>query len=408
MEVASHFVKKGTPCIITLLDCTKAFDKCKFDILFQKLAERNLSPILIRVLIFVYEEQKAWVKWGKARSRSFGIVNGTRQGSVLSPALFSVYMDKLIMRLRRSGVGCHLGEVFCGVTGYADDLLLLAPSRSAMETMLRICEDYADENNLEFSTDPDPAKSKSKCIFLQGNMKQPKPVNLKLYGVDLPWVKTATHLGHELSEDCNMEQDMKCKRGEFIDKSTTVRETFSFAQPNQILEAVRTYCCSLYGAMTWSLYTDKARQVFNTWSTCVKLAWGVPRATHNYLVDNLLSAGIPSLRLSILARFCKFFESVKTSNSMEVRLVASLASVGIRTDTGSNLFGIRKEFNLDPKDNHLWLLRSTILGSTSAVPEQDTWRIRCMKNYLEQKYQLDARHEDTSEITGLIDSLCSS
>ena len=239
-------------------------------------------------------------------------------------------------------------------------------------------------------------------------MKQPKPVNLKLYGVDLPWVKTATHLGHELSEDCNMEQDMKCKRGEFIDKSTTVRETFSFAQPNQILEAVRTYCCSLYGAMTWSLYTDKARQVFNTWSTCVKLAWGVPRATHTYLVDNLLSAGIPSLRLSILARFCKFFESVKTSNSMGVRLGASLASVDIRTATGSNLFGIRQEFNLDPRVNHLWLLRSTILGSTSAVPEQDTWRMRRMKNYLEQKFQLDARHEDTSEITGLIDSLCSS
>ena len=111
MEVASHFVKRGTPCIITLLDCTKAFDKCKFDILFQKLAERNLPPIVIRVLIFVYEEQTAWVKWGKARSRSFGIVNGTRQGSVLSPALFSVYMDKLIMKLRRSGVGCHLASV---------------------------------------------------------------------------------------------------------------------------------------------------------------------------------------------------------------------------------------------------------------------------------------------------------
>ena len=87
---------------------------------------------------------------------------------MLSPALFSVYMDNLIMKLRRSGVGCHIGGVFCGVTGYADDLLLLAPSRSAMETMLKICEDYAEENNLEFSTDPDPVKSKSKCIFYAG------------------------------------------------------------------------------------------------------------------------------------------------------------------------------------------------------------------------------------------------
>ena len=106
-------------------------------------------------------------------------------------------MDDLLVRLRKAGVGCHLGGVFCGAVGYADDLLLLAPSRSAMEKMLGICESYAEENNLEFSTDPDPEKSKSKCIFMQGHMKHPKPVNLKLYGVDLPWVRTASHLGHE-------------------------------------------------------------------------------------------------------------------------------------------------------------------------------------------------------------------
>ena len=86
----------------------------------------------------MYEEQQAWVKWGKARSRSFGIQNGTRQGSVLSPALFSVYMDDLIVRMRKSGAGCHVGGVFCGVVFYADDPCLLAPCRIAMGVMLNI------------------------------------------------------------------------------------------------------------------------------------------------------------------------------------------------------------------------------------------------------------------------------
>ena len=65
-------------------------------------------------------------------------------------------MDDLLILLRKSGVGCHIGGVFCGVAGYADDLCLLAPSRSAMEVMLKICENFAQMNNLEFSTDPDP------------------------------------------------------------------------------------------------------------------------------------------------------------------------------------------------------------------------------------------------------------
>ena len=149
-------------------------------------------------------------------------------------------MDDLIVKLRKSGVGCHLGGVFCGVVGYADDLLLMAPSRAGMEIMLTLCEDYAVENNLEFSTDPNPAKSKSKCIFMSGHLKVAKPVNLQLYGVDLPWVKTATHLGNELSSDCTMEEDIKCKRGAFIGRSTEVSEMFGFARPNQILQAVKT------------------------------------------------------------------------------------------------------------------------------------------------------------------------
>ena len=106
--------------------------------------------------------------------------------------------------------------------------------------------DHAVENNLEFSTDPNPAKSKSKCIFMSGHLKVAKPVNLQLYGVDLPWVKTATHLGNELSSDCTMEEDIKCKRGAFIGRSTEVSEMFGFARPNQILQAVKTYWFGMY------------------------------------------------------------------------------------------------------------------------------------------------------------------
>ena len=81
-------------------------------------------------LIFVYEEQTAWVSWGRARSEQFGIVNGTRQGSVLSPSFFGVYMDELLVQLRRSGVVCNIGGMFFGAAGYADDIILLAPCRS--------------------------------------------------------------------------------------------------------------------------------------------------------------------------------------------------------------------------------------------------------------------------------------
>ena len=137
---------------------------------------------------------------GKREIKNLWDPEWNKQGSVLSPALFLFYTDDLFALLRKSGAGCHLGGVFAGSVGYADDLLLLSPSRSGMEKMLRICEQYAMDTNLhKYLTHPDPVKSKSKCIFMSGHMKAKKPLNLTLYGVDLPFMKTATHLGHQLS-----------------------------------------------------------------------------------------------------------------------------------------------------------------------------------------------------------------
>ena len=174
----------------------------------------------------------------------------------------------------------------------------MAPSRSAMAKMLEVCEQYALEHNLTFSTDADPRKSKSKTIFMTGTRMKyhKKPAALKLYGKDLPWVPSATHLGHELHQDANMSHDCKVKRAKFIDTSTTIRETFSFADPQQIFNAVQIYCCDFYGSMLWNLYGEEAGKFFRCWNTCVKMCWGVPRNTHVYFVDHLLSCGFPSIR----------------------------------------------------------------------------------------------------------------
>ena len=115
------------------MDCSKAFDMCSFKVLFNKLIDKNLPPLVVRTLVFIYQEQTAWVRWGEAKSSQFGIVNCTRQGSVLSPCFFAVYMDDLLKELRSLGVGCHIGDVFFGAAGFADDIILIAPCRSAMQ-----------------------------------------------------------------------------------------------------------------------------------------------------------------------------------------------------------------------------------------------------------------------------------
>ena len=91
----------------------------------------------------MYETQEACIRWGSVQSSSFRITNGTRQGSVLSPALFAAYLDDLLQELRNTGLGCHIAGKWYSAAGFADDLVLMCPTRSAMQEMLRVCEAYA-------------------------------------------------------------------------------------------------------------------------------------------------------------------------------------------------------------------------------------------------------------------------
>jgi hypothetical protein len=100
----------------------------------------------------------AKVSWNGTSSSSFRVLNGVRQGAILSPVLFCVYFDTLLTSLSNTGLGCHVGSFFVGALAYADDLVLLAPSASAMRRMLLICDDYAAQFNVVFNA------SKSKCL----------------------------------------------------------------------------------------------------------------------------------------------------------------------------------------------------------------------------------------------------
>ena len=74
--------------------------------------------------------------------------NGVRQGAILSPSLFCVYLDTLLTRLRDAGVGCHIGGSFSGPFGYSEDVTLLAPSRQALQVMLDVCKDFSSSSSL--------------------------------------------------------------------------------------------------------------------------------------------------------------------------------------------------------------------------------------------------------------------
>ena len=109
---------------------------------------------------------------------------------------------------------------------------------------------------------------------------------------------------------------------------------FLLCQSSGVLKAVKIFTGNLYGGNLWQLRGEIAQQAFNAWNTCIKLAWQVPRDTHTYMVDMLLSCGISHIRNDVLARYLTFLISLRKSCSKEVSVLVHLVGRDIRTTTG--------------------------------------------------------------------------
>ena len=182
-----------------MLDASKAFNRVIYCKLFARLLKRDISPIVLRLLLFVYAQQSLRVKWGSTLSKQFSVMNGVKQGGVLSLIFLAVYTNGLLELLKNTGVGCHMGSRFVGALAYADDITLLVPCKSALSIIFSVCENYAAEYDIMFNG------IKSKLLFVKGRYSVMMPSEIIVNGQIVSVSKKAVHLGYTVlttDRDC--------------------------------------------------------------------------------------------------------------------------------------------------------------------------------------------------------------
>ena len=142
-EAIQHTRERSKKAYVAFLDARKAFDTVWHEGLFVKLHNKGLPMRIWHLLYTWYKNSSCSVAWNNATSASFPIHQGVRQGAILSPLLYSIFVDELLDLLSISGLGVRANSIYIGAPMYADDLALIAESPQELQAMLNIVHSYA-------------------------------------------------------------------------------------------------------------------------------------------------------------------------------------------------------------------------------------------------------------------------
>ena len=122
------------------MDTSKAYDRIEYVKLFKVLLDKSWRPVMCRLIYSLYLNKKIRISWGNSLAKCFKVTNGVKQVAVLSPILFSVYINVLITRLRASNIGCYIGKSI--------RRLFNIPYRTHCALLPLICQDIPVETQL--------------------------------------------------------------------------------------------------------------------------------------------------------------------------------------------------------------------------------------------------------------------
>ena len=243
-SVINLYTEAGTTVNLCAVDVKKAFDKVNHHGLFLKLMDRQVPINLLSLLENWFQASFTCVRWGGKFSRFFSLQCGVRQGGVLSPYLFAIYVDDIISKVIRMNMGCTIGLRSMAIICYADDILLLAPSVVTLQKLLSVVESELTDLDMSLNS------SKSSCIRFGPRYKVPCCKIVSRNAEEINWVASYRYLGVVLTTSRHFKCDFANARKSFFRSVNSVfGKVLRTASEEVVVQLINSKCLPvlLYG-----------------------------------------------------------------------------------------------------------------------------------------------------------------
>ncbi|WAR06081.1 POLR-like protein [Mya arenaria] len=196
---------------IILLDAKSAFDVVDHKHLLRRIYHMGIQDTHWTLLKNIHENTASIVQWQGNRSEQFPVLQGVRQGGVLSADLYKIYVNPLLNRLQDKEIGCKIGTTRCNATACADDITLNSTVKKETQILIDIAENFAKQERYHLQP------KKTEHLHITPTTKSASNVENGTYTINENVIKTVdstTHLGIKRtstkaqSTECNTDNNI--------------------------------------------------------------------------------------------------------------------------------------------------------------------------------------------------------
>ena len=246
-----------------------------------------------------------------------GVNLRARWGALSECVHSSFYLRSLVEDIAKLDIGCRLDFLKLNILVYADDIILLAPSRNGLQILLDKLYDCLSEIKLEVNS------VKSKYMIFSSKKRLYSNVPVIYDSVALECVNEFKYLGIILSPNLNINKDSDRALNAFLGQFNACYHKFNFVDHKVLIYLFKTYSSSFYGCELWYDVLNRDRvfhKISVAYHKAVKKLAGLPVWSSNHLACELIGVNIfRHLQAKRMYKFCLsvFCSRNKTINKLK-------------------------------------------------------------------------------------------
>jgi hypothetical protein len=266
-------LQHGKDIFVCFVDYEKAFDRVNWSKLMKILERIGVDEKDRQLIRHLYLSQSVVVRVNGGNSEPGLLGRGVRQGCPLSPLLFNIYIQQMIMEtMENVEDGVKVGGQLVNAIRFADDQAMVASTNAGLQRIMDSLNRTSGEYGMRINI--------KKTKMMRISREEGKSMNITINGNKLEQVTQFCYLGSTITEDCRSHTEIKKRiamgKEAFDKRRELLRGKLKLELKKRMVKSL-VWSVVLYGAETWTLTKEdtKRLEAFEmwTWRRILKISW---------------------------------------------------------------------------------------------------------------------------------------